>query len=128
MIKISQNFGRAIGELEQEIMEIFWLEGELPIREVVERLNQKKKIAYTTILTIMNRLVDKGLLARKPAGVAYIYKPSVTRQKFLSYTAHRLFSTTVSTLGNEVVAHFVKEIEKLSPKKRKELLKMLDKK
>lgn len=117
-----------LGKLEAEIMTIIWRsKTQISVSDVVKVLTKKRKIAYTTVMTIMGRLLDKGLLVRKPEGLRYLYQPKVSQGRFIEKSVHHIFATTVSSLGSEAVTHFVTEIKKLSPQKRQELLKILDK-
>jgi len=119
--------GKVLGNLESEVMEIIWsLKGEASVKCVAEILSKKRKIAYTTVMTVMARLASKGVLVRHMNGPSYLYKPKVTKNRFIAKAAHSIFSSAVSNLGDEVLAHFIKEIQKISPKKRQELLKMLN--
>ena len=77
-------------------------------------------------MTIMLRLVNKGVLVRHLSGTSYLYKPKITKEQFVAKAVHGIFSSAVSTLGEEVLTHFVKEINKISPRKRQELIKMLE--
>lgn len=118
--------GKVLGELESEIMEIIWGQKDaVSVKVVIEILSKKRQIAYTTVMTIMTRLANKGILVRHLSGTSYLYKPKVTKEQFVARAAHTIFSSAVSTLGDEVLAHFIKEIQKISPKKRQELLKIL---
>lgn len=125
-MKISTNAGRALGDLEKDVMDLIWQKGATPIKEVVDELRKDRVIAYTTVLTIMNRLVEKAILKRTLSGSAYIYEPKVDKNRFLAQATHQIFATAISTLGQEAVAHFVQEIKKLSPSKRRELLEALE--
>lgn len=118
---------RVLGDLESEIMEIIWRR-QAPVsgKDVTEKLRETRKIAYTTVMTVMGRLVEKGLLTRKLEGASYHYKTKVTRDKFIANTVHRVFTTIVSALGEAATAHFIKEIKKLPPQKRQELVEILD--
>ena len=118
--------GKVLGNLESEVMEIIWNQkGGASVKCVTEILNKKRQIAYTTVMTVMARLANKGVLVRRMSGVSYLYKPKVTKDQFIAKAAHSIFSSAVSSLGDEVLAHFIKEIQKTSPKKRQELLKIL---
>jgi len=118
--------GKMLGELETEIMEIIWNQkGVISVKHVAEILGKKRKIAYTTAMTIMTRLVEKGVLVRHLNGSSYLYKPRITKEQFVAKTVHGIFSTAISTLGDSVLSHFIKEIQKINPKKRQELLKTL---
>ncbi len=119
--------GKVLGELESDVMQIVWQQkGPISVREVTGILQNTRKIAYTTVMTIMGRLTQKGVLTRKLKGSSYLYLPKVTREQFIAKAAHRIFSTAVSNLGEGVASYFLKEIQKLHPKKRQELLKILD--
>ena len=126
-MRTRKNIGRVLGELETEIMEIVWqAEKPISVSDVVGVLSKKRAIAYTTVMTIMGRLVDKAILVRKIKGPSYQYLPKVSRENFIAKSVHSIFTTAVSTLGQEAVTHFVKEIQKVNSKKREELSKMLD--
>lgn len=127
-MKKRQIIGKVLGELESEIMKIIWgQKGEISVKDVAESLSKKRRIAYTTVMTIMARLVEKGVLIRRLNGPSYRYAPKVTKEKFIAKAVHGIFSASVSTLGEEVLTHFIKEIQKIGPKKRKQLLKILSK-
>lgn len=78
-------------------------------------------------MTIMARLTEKGVLERSLNGTSYLYKPKISKEQFAAKTVRGIFSSSVSVLGQEALAHFIKEVQKISPKKRKQLLKLLDK-
>lgn len=123
-----QKVGKVLGELESEVMEIIWQSSNpVLVRGVAEYLQKKRKIAYTTVMTIMNRLVEKRLLSRKQEGHAYLYKSAVSKDKFLTRISHQIIKNFVSSFGDAAVAHFTEELAKISPEKRKQLLKLLRK-
>lgn len=117
---------KSLSSLEQEVMNIVWGLKKCSVRDVLEKLNKNKQLAYTTVMTIMTRLIDKGVLIRKHAGSRYLYEPKISREKFVAKSVHNIFSTTISALGQEAVTYFVKEIQMLKPKKRQKLLQMLN--
>ena len=128
-MRTNKNTGKVLGELETEVMEIIWkAQNPISVLNVVRILNKKRKNAYTTVMTIMGRLVDKGVLTRRFHGTSYLYQPKMNREKFVARSVHSIFTTAVSTLGQEVVLYFAKEIKKISPERRNKLIKMLDKK
>lgn len=118
--------GKVLGELESEIMEIIWhRKGANSVKDVTEVLSKRRQIAYTTVMTIMARLANKGVLIKHLSGTSYLYKPKVSKEQFMAKAVHGIFSLAVSSLGEEVLAHFIKEIQKINPKKRQQLLKIL---
>lgn len=122
-----QKAGKVLGELESGVMEIIW-QSPIPIsvRDVTKYLQKKRKIAYTTVMTIMGRLVKKGMLKRKEVGKAYTYQPVYSKDRFLTKIAHQIIKNFVSSFGEVAVAHFAKEIEKIPASKRRKLLKILN--
>jgi BlaI family transcriptional regulator, penicillinase repressor len=66
-----------IGSLEADILAVIWERGETRVREVYETLRQRRQIAYTTVMTVMNNLVKKHLLTQDKTGIAYVYAPAI---------------------------------------------------
>lgn len=117
----------SLGDLEKQIMDFVWECKSCSVRDVLTELKKEKKLAYTTVATIMGRLVEKGILVRNIKGQNYLYEPKVSRENFIAKSVHNIFTTAVSTLGQEAAAYFIKEIQRLSPRNRDKLLEMLDK-
>lgn len=74
--------GRAIvlGRLETAVMEIVWSKGEGRVQEVVQALD--RRLAYTTVMTTLDRLFKKGLLNRTKQDRAYVYSSKLTREEW----------------------------------------------
>jgi predicted transcriptional regulator len=72
---------RPLGELEQAIMEQLWRRSPATVKDVVAELADRGP-AYTTVMTTMDRLHKKGLLAREKAGHAFVYRPELDRATF----------------------------------------------
>ena len=64
-----------LGPLEADIFTVVAEEDSITVREVYERLRKERKIAYTTVMTIMGNLAKKGLLKQNKKSVAYVYSP-----------------------------------------------------
>ena len=92
---------RTFGDLEWAIMGLAWT-ARHPLRpaEVRERLQRERSLAYTTVLTVMTRLHDKGWLARKKIGRAYCYWPTISRTEY----AAELMSEALAISGDETAA------------------------
>src|SRR5660398_211308 len=78
----NEGLGQVLGDLEAEIMECMWDLGYASVRRVHECLQEDRNIAYTTVMTVMTRLAEKGLLDRMQEGRAYIYSPVQSRDAF----------------------------------------------
>jgi predicted transcriptional regulator len=73
---------RQFGQLEAVVMERLWSYGRpVPVREVLEDLQRDRRIAYTTVMTVMDNLHRKGFLTREMAGLAYRYQTAQTREQ-----------------------------------------------
>lgn len=76
---------RGFGELEAAVMERLWRRAEpATVREILTDLNQQRRLAYTTVLTVMENLHRKGWLRRQPAGRANRYSPVTTREQYVA--------------------------------------------
>jgi predicted transcriptional regulator len=84
-------------ELEATIMDVVWSRQltAFAVSEVLEVLEKQREIAYTTVMTTVSRLHDKGLLARKRDGKRYLYSPKVSREQFLESTAREVLQGAV---------------------------------
>src|SRR3974390_1248560 len=69
-----------LGPLEVTVMEILWTRGESNVRDVVDRLD--RPLAYTTVMTTLDRLFKKGLLSRRKFDRAFIYSPALDRAQW----------------------------------------------
>ena len=99
------------GDLEAAVMERMWTYGRpVNVRTVLEDLQRDRKIAYTTVMTVMDNLFKKGWLRRKLVSRAYVYEPTATRE---GYTA-RLMRDALATSDNQAAA-FVHFLSELSP-------------
>ena len=70
----------ALGRLERQVLEETWRRGETSVRDIVISFNEQ--VAYTTVMTTLDRLYKKRLLKRRKDGRAFIYSPLVTRAEF----------------------------------------------
>lgn len=89
-----QGLRKFLGDLECEIMELVWKKSNptVTVRDIYESLRQQRPIAYTTVMTTMVRLAEKGLLRIvDKAGLANCYTPAETREEFISNAVARVF-------------------------------------
>lgn len=115
-----------LGELEQQIMDIVWDGKNCSARDVLTKLEKDKKLAYTTVATILQRLYDKGLLSRKENAAGNIYSPKVSKEKYTKNVAQSFLKNFINSFGDTAIASFADSIDKLPEKKRKYFLEVLD--
>ena len=87
-----------------------------------------KDAAYTTIMTTMGRLYNKGLLERETQGKAYFYRPRVSRNELTDSVTRQVLSGLVGSFAEPAIAYFVEALEEQSPEKLDALAAMLEKK
>lgn len=100
-----------LGELELQIMEILWRQEEvLSVREVHEALLQDRPLAYTTVMTVLDRLAKKGIVSRVRDGRAWRYRSADSRADLvLGQMVEALMQSAAS--GDEVLRRFVKVLD-----------------
>src|SRR6185295_2664269 len=77
-----------LGSLERDVLGLVWERGDSSVREVCGQL--ESNVAYTTVMTTMDRLFKKGLLARRKVGRAFVYSATATRNELEGAVAAEL--------------------------------------
>src|SRR5271156_4928947 len=122
-----------LGPLEFDVMEAIWTFGTSNVRDVVGRL--ERKLAYTTVMTTLDRLFKKGLLEREMTDRAFVYSPRFTREDWDRQRAGEMMAgflagpnesreMLLSCLVDAVGTHdamLLDELEKKIQRKREEL-------
>ena len=88
-----------LGVLERQVMNVVWDAGEINVRESCERLGAA--VAYTTVMTTMDRLFKKRLLARRKVGRAFVYAAAATRDELEGAVASELVQSLLHRHGGE---------------------------
>lgn len=117
---------RVLGELEALVMELVWdSRGPVTIREVTERIRARHPLAFNTVMTVMNRLVAKGLLQRGGRKGTYTYRPAVAREVFVQEVARTVAAGLVRDFGGLAVSQFVDVLAEEDPQALAELERAL---
>ena len=109
--KNESGLNRFFGPLEAKIMDILWNDVEMTIKDVQRVLDQEKMTNFNTVMTVMNRLVDKGILQKRPEGRSSLYKPVQSRIEFLSEQSKEMTTELMGEFGNVVVSHMLDALE-----------------
>lgn len=99
-----------LGELEGPVLEALWDHGELSTPAVHELIGKPRGLAYTTILTVLQRLHKKGLAGRREEGRAHRYYAAVSREEF-SRRRGQILAASLAGLGEAGIAGFLAEAE-----------------
>lgn len=113
-------------ELEALVMDIVWREGRSTVREVLGTLNatEDRVRAYTTVLTIMQRLDDKGLLERERDGRTDVYRPVLTAEAYRDRRAAADIDDLLDRYEDEALVHFARRLARLDPDRRRRLQRL----
>jgi predicted transcriptional regulator len=115
MAQSHQDLQKFLGQLELAVMEIIWQRETVTVRDVLTVLQKERTLAYTTVMTIMQRLTDKGLLLAEKAGKAHRYRAAQTREDFIASLAASGARSLLNDFGEVGMVQFVKELEALDP-------------
>lgn len=111
-----------LGDLESAIMRLMWEKQEATVREIATSLKQQgRDLAYTTVMTVMGRLVVKDLLTRELTGKTHIYRAAMTEDDFTRSVAARRVQALVDEFGDLAIAHFLRTVNELTPERQEEL-------
>ena len=107
-------------------MEEVWQQDETTVKRVMEALNRNARPprAYTTYMTVMRRLNDKGLLDRRRTGRQDTYFARLTREQYRDLRAGAQVQGLVDQFGDVALAHFAKSLETLDPARRRQLRRL----
>lgn len=111
-IPSEEGLRQILGELESEIMEVIWSKEKASVREVLLELEKIKDIAYTTVMTVMVRLHEKGFIKRSKEGQAFIYSPAVSKEELKKQTIRNIFKSLLADSSSVAMVQFVDEIAK----------------
>jgi predicted transcriptional regulator len=99
----------ALGALETEVMDAVWREGrELRVRDVHARF--QARLAYTTVMTTMDRLFKKGLLDRRREGRAFVYAARVTRRQLVLDAGAGLIRGLLASEGEPALSFLIEAV------------------
>ena len=109
---------------EHRIMEVLWKKGSATVAEVAEELSGKDGSAYTTVLTMMRILREKGYLTCSKDGRAHLFTPKVNRETAARKAVRQLLTKFFAGSPEELVLSFLRD-EQLSPEELDELKKRI---
>lgn len=111
----------SLGRLERKVMAVLWDHPGVTVRQVWERLCRSRDLAYTTVMTVMNRLVAKGTLTRRRDGSVFRYSPTADRASTAARAARDSLAELVRAYGPAAVAGFVDALDRVDPRLLSEL-------
>ena len=114
-----------LGESEMEILHHVWDLGEATVAQVQEKILEERKVAYTTVMTIMKNLNDKGYLKYRKEGVTFVYsaaqEPESVQFNLINKMVDKVFKGSTAALVQTLV-----KSENISEDELKEIKKLID--
>ena len=107
-------------------MKIIWRLGEVTVRDVYEALLERSKIAYTTVMTMMNILEQKKYLKKCQNDRAYVYRPARPQKQVIQSMVRDFLDRVFNGSAEPLLVHLVED-RRLSAKDLEELTRMMRK-
>jgi BlaI family transcriptional regulator, penicillinase repressor len=104
-----------IGSLEADILAVVWELDTTTVRQVYETLRERRKIAYTTVMTVMNNLVKKHLLTQDKTRIAYLYTPAIPGREVVDTVLHSVVDRLLRGQYNVAVSQLLDLDRELTP-------------
>ena len=116
---------KLLGELELAVMRVAWSRDSVTVRDVLDALRKKRPLAYTTVMTVMSRLAEKGLLVVEKRGKTHHYRATGTREEFETLAAGQVVQSLIGDFGGEIaISQFVKQLSEADPDQLARLAEM----
>jgi predicted transcriptional regulator len=103
--------------LELECLKALWTLGQGSVRDVKDRLTPTRPLAYTTIMTVLDRLVRRGGVERAKSGRSFVYRPLLTRESLQTIALQELIDTFFDGSEEALVAYLECRTRNLIPRK-----------
>ncbi len=114
------------GQLEQAILDHLWTTGQGTVRDVLTDLHRQRRVAYTTVMTVMNRLVEQGYLRRQlGSGGAFVYSPRLSRDHLSASVTRQTVNQLVRHYGDVALVQFMDRLDQVPVDKLQRLKRQL---
>jgi BlaI family transcriptional regulator, penicillinase repressor len=115
-----------LGEGELAVMRVLWDHGPLTVRDVMTQLHERgKTVAYTTVMTFLTRLEQKGVVASNKNDTAYVYKARITRESVSASRIRSLLDQLYDGAAAPMLLQLI-ENERFSPEELAQLRKLIN--
>lgn len=115
---------QVLTEQELEIMKVVWSKGTATVRDVYEELLNRRRIAYTTVMTMMGILEQKGHLKKSADERAYVYSPTQPQREVLRTMVHDFVTRVFNGSSKPLLVHLLED-KNISPEELDEITKLL---
>jgi BlaI family penicillinase repressor len=110
---------------ELAIMKVVWSRDKATVRDVYEAMREKRTIAYTTVMTMMRNLEEKGYLKKTLVDRAHVYKPAQRRQQVIGAMVRDFLDRVFDGASDSLLVHLAKD-NKLTEKQRRIVKQLIE--
>lgn len=125
-----EGLNRFFGPLEAKIMNVLWLSDGMSIKDVQSIVNEESPISFNAVMTVMNRLLDKGHLKKTTTGKGRarnsLFVPVQSKEQFLLEQTKAVTQGLIQEFGDLVVNHMIEALDEADPKLLEKLQQKLD--
>ena len=106
-------------------MKVVWRKAEVTVRDVHDALSEQRPIAYTTVMTLMRILQEKGYLTRATHEKAHVYRPAKPRQQVIGGMVRDFLDRVFDGASDALLVHLARD-NKLTPKQKRIVRQLLE--
>lgn len=114
-----------LGELETAVMRVLWERDEATVNDVLESVEWSRPLAYTTVMTVLSRLTEKGFASREKRGRTFVYTAAVKQSGAASSALGRVIDRFFGGARAEAIAHLLSTDEDIDESDLAEMEEMI---
>ena len=119
--------GKVLGHLEEEVMSSLWSRGEATGKEVLaDLISKKRKVAYTTVLTVLDRLYKKELVKKEKVGSSFLFSATYSKDDFSAIISREVMKGVVEMNKHHASANFVDVLAESDPEELNRLEELIE--
>ena len=123
----ASGLAKVLGDLEARVMRAVWeLDRPVPARAVHERVAREHAVAIHTVITVLNKLVEKGLLRREKRDDLLHYEATLSEEQFRTHASRQVVEGILSLAPEAVTASFVDVLAERDPRQLAELARLIE--
>ncbi len=119
---------RPLGELELEVMKVLWKMGEATGKEVWKGVRGARQVAITTVLTVMERLMQKGLIEKTRTAGPFVYRPLLSSEEFTEEVSRKILRDYMAVSSTSLITAFLDILEDTDPEAMERLYRFIEEK
>lgn len=123
-----EGYGKVIGPLEHEILEVLWASGGSSGKEIFAEIKKTRHLALTTVLTVLERLAKKGFVTKVKGESVFIFKPAFTKAEFAKEVSHDVLKDIFDISASGACASFVDILAEADPLELERLSALIERK